>query len=72
MTDGILTSNDRGMVVHPWGMTESKSTVVENSVFQTSLPGVRIYKRTQRVAKLKSQVRGHEGEQNESILATAP
>lgn len=39
---------------------------------QTSLPGGRIHKRTQKVAKLKSQVGDHDGEQNGSILATVP
>lgn len=75
--DGILTSNDGGMIVQLWGIRGSKkSTVVETEWVpenkQTSLLGGRIHKRAQRVAKLESQVRSHDGEQNKSSLTAAP
>lgn len=66
------------MIVEPWGMTGSKSTVVENKqrVPERASSSVRlegrVHKWAQGVAKLKSQVRDHDGEQNESILTTAP
>lgn len=58
-------------------MTASKNTVETNTACsreskQTSVPGGRIHKRAQRGAKLESQVGGHDGEQNESILTAAP
>lgn len=66
-----------GMIVQPRGVTGSKNTVVEtNSVFQREQADQSAWKKdpqeSTKVAKLENQVRGHDGEQNESFLTAAP